>query len=171
MEGGFKPVAVALALLAGFIAVGYASISSSGYMSVSDLAGLDSRARVTVQGTIQPLGRGEATLTLGGEEYRVKAMGSYGIARTGDGRILAVFILGGGGHRILAVYDATGEYSVYAAGNALSSDVVVAGTYDPQARATLKLPDGTTAEYPVIRVDAILKGCHNSYNQPAERTG
>lgn len=165
MEGGFRPVAVALVLLAGFIVVGYASISSSGYMSVSDLAALDSKAKVTVQGAVQPLGRGEALLILGGEEYEIEAMGSYGVAREDDGRVIAIFIIGDGANKVLAVYDATREYAVYMAGNALSSEVVVAGTYDPQAKALIQLPDGTTAEYPVIRIDTILKGCHESYSR------
>lgn len=146
------------------ITIGYMSISQSSYKSVADLAGVEKRVKVTVEGVVEPVLNENYTLLLDGEEYLVEGHGSYGVARDNSGKIYAVFILSGGNVAVLALYDVGENIEAYQLGSGLSSKVVVSGVYDPTINATLIGPGGRV-ELPYLKVTAILKGCHSSYQK------
>jgi len=165
-----KAAVVAAVLVIAFLGVGYMSLSSSSYKKVSELAGLSGKTKVTVEGTIVPMGRGNFTLYINGEPYSVHAMGSYGVAQDAFGHVYAVFILGDREFQVLAFYDVGDNYVAFQTGSALKSDVVVSATYDPGSTALLVTPDGQFS-FPLLEVDSILKGCHESYKQESATIG
>lgn len=156
--------AVALAvILAG---IGYASLASSSYKSVSDLLEAKRTVKATVEADVVPIGQGVYTLILGDKVYTLEAKGSYGVARDPSGEVYAVFLISDGKHTMLAFYDATDEYMAYQMGSGLSSNVVLSVTYEPGLTAILKTPNGDV-QLPAVLVNSILKGCHTSYSQGA----
>lgn len=162
--------AVAAVVFAAVLAgVGYASIASSSYKSVTDLLASSRPVKATIQAGVAPLGSGVYTLEVDGRVYIVEARGTYGVARGDDGRVYAVFLVTDGRHAALAIYDATGEYAAYQAGWSLSTTVVLGVTYEPGATATLRTPTGSLS-LPLVTVNSILKGCHSSYGQGAATT-
>lgn len=165
-----KAAIIAAILVVAFLGIGYMSLSSSSYKKVSELAGLDRKSKVTVEGTIVPIGKGEYTLYIDGKTYTVDAMGSYGVARDAEGNVYAVFILGDQKFQVLAFYDVGDNYVAFQTGSALKSSVVVSATYDPNDKATLVTPSGTI-QLPLLKVDSILKGCHESYKQESATIG
>ncbi len=166
-----KALALAAVFLAAIAGVGYLSLSSSSYKSVSDLLAADHKVKATVQGQVVPLGKGVYMLNIDGETLRVEAHGSYGVAHAPDGGVYAVFVISDGDNAVLAVYKlGEREYAAYLAGTGLKSNVVVSGVYDPDSTAVLVTPQGAL-HLKVLYVDAILKGCHESYQQGAATTG
>lgn len=165
-----KAALAAVALAVVLAGVGYASVSSSSYKSVSDLLSAKRTVKATLEADVVPLGRGVYTLVIGDKVYSLEARGAYGVVRDPSGKVYAVFLLGDGRHVVLAIYDATDEYMAYQIGSGLSSRVVAAVTYDPGVTAVLKTPDGGEVELPVAFVGSILKGCHASYAQGAATT-
>jgi len=166
-KGRLKLLIAGAAFVLVIVVVGYLSISQSNYKSVADLAGVKKRVKVTVEGDVIPMGKGPMTLRVGGKVYEVEGYGSYGVARDSEGRVYAVFILGSGGYAVLALYDVSGNLEAYQVGSGLASSVVVTGVYDPRVYAVLE-PLGQQSmavKLPLLRVDAILKGCHSSYQQ------
>ena len=169
-KSGKRVILAGLLFIVAIVTIGYVGISQSSYQTVADLAGISKRTKVTVEGEVAPLGKGTYTLVIDGRVYNVVAQGSYGVARDDSGRIYAVFILAGGDYAVLAIYDVGDEYETYMLSGGLASQVVVSGVFDPQARAILSWPGGQ-AEFPLLVVDAILKGCHNSYSQEVGTRG
>ncbi len=161
-----KAAIAAIALAVVLAGIGYASVASSSYESVSDLLEAKRTVKATVEADVVPLGQGVYTLILGDKVYTLEAKGSYGVARDTSGEVYAVFLISDGKHAMLAIYDATDEYMAYQMGSGLSSSVVLSVTYEPGLTATLKTPNGDI-QIPAVLVNAILKGCHTSYSQGA----
>ena len=166
-----RTLVIVLILLAAIGGIGYMSMEQSNYKPLSDILSLDHKAKVTVEANTTSLGRGNMTLIVGDKVYTVSAHGSYGVARDGEGNVYAVFLLEDDGKTALALYPVGDELLAYQTGSGLQTSVVVSGVYDPSVRAVLVGPDGRSMEFPLIQVDAILKGCHTSYEQSSATIG
>jgi len=166
-----KTLLVALALAAAIALIGYTSMSSSNYSTVDSILEATSKVKVTVEAETLSLGEGTYTLLIDGERYTLEAHGSYGVAWDSEGNVYAVFLLKGEESVALAVYPVGDDLMAYQTGAGLQAKVVVTGVYDPNVRAVIVSPTGQQAELPLIWVDAILKGCHTSYQQEAATIG
>jgi len=166
-----KALLVALVLAAAIALVGYTSMSSSNYSTVDAVLEANRKVKVTVEADTLALGEGTYTLIIGGERYTLEAHGSYGVAWDEEGNVYAVFLLKGEESLALAIYPVGDDLMAYQTGAGLQAKVVVTGVYDPSVRAVLVSPTGQQVELPVIWVDAILKGCHTSYQQEAATIG
>ncbi|KSW11693.1 hypothetical protein CF15_02425 [Pyrodictium occultum] len=160
-------------------AIGLVGIKSSDYRDVSSLKNLEYKAYVTVKGRPVSLS-GTYLLRVGDTLFLVKGYGSYAVAsrvsgpRFGSDDSYAVFILEGqDGHtKILALYSATTFKTLYGGSPAVSSRIVVEGTYDPALEAVLLDPSTgsrVAGPYSVLLVSKIFEGCHESYKAPAGR--
>lgn len=168
--GKRRVILAGILFIVAVVTIGYIGISQSSYQTVADLAGISKKTKVTVEGEVAPLGKGTYTLIIDGKVYNVVARGSYGVATDDSGRVYAVFILASDDFAVLALYDVGDDYETYMLSGGLASKVVVSGVFDPQTRAVLTWPGGQ-AEFPLLLVDAILKGCHNSYSQEVATRG
>lgn len=157
-------IAAGVIFIVVILTIGYMSISQSSYKSISDLADVNKRVKVTVEGTVEPVLKGTYTLIVNGKEYYVEGHGSYGVATDSTGKVYVIFILSGDNFAVLALYDVGENTSAYQLGSGLASNVVVSGIYDPTIKAVLSGPGGSV-ELPYLEVSAILKGCHSSYEQ------
>lgn len=158
---------VVLAGLATLIgAVGFASVLSSSYNDVSSLSSVESEIRVTVQGSPVNLGTGTLVLKVGGEEYMLDARGFYAIPIGGLDSYVLFILEGEDGFRVAALYPARDFIARYGGSPVVESLVVVDGVYEPSAIAVIEDPEtGKTQQLPVLWINAILKGCHSSYQQ------
>ncbi len=133
---GSKLIALALVLLAGIGIAGYVAVRGSGYMDVSDLAGITRETRVTVEGTIV--------------DYKVlKDQGEIMFVLEGrDGsKVLAYFSL----DRFIGIHGrAPGDWM-------LGQEIVVQGVF---------YPGGVPGALGYIDVSELLKGCHTAYEAP-----
>ncbi len=166
-----KTVIVLVILVAAIAVIGYTSMSSSNYGSLDDALSVDKRSKVTIEAETMNMGEGSFYLEAGGERYYVEAHGSYGVAWDEEGNVYAVFLLRGNENVALALYPVGDELMAYQTGTGLQTKVVVTGIYDPSQLALIVYPNGETVELPLIQVDAILKGCHTSYQQEAATIG
>jgi len=165
-----KIVAIAGVFLLVLSVIGYMSISQSNYQDLAGMLSLEKKTKVTVEAEVQPIGTGEMLLHLNGITMTLTGYGSYAVATDPSGKVYAVFLLTDGSNTVLALYEAGEEYLAGQMGSGLMSSVVVTGVYDPSVRAVLETPYGGY-EYPVLYVDAILKGCHSGYTEQAATTG
>lgn len=174
--GSLKPLILASVLFVALLAVGYAAITSSSYMDVSQLADKTRPIRATVKGSPAYLGINQYTLVIGDSMYRLDTYGSYGVAELvqgsgyGPDSSYAVFILeGDNGFKVVALYSAKEFRRLYGGRPVVSERVVVEGVYKPDILATIITPFGEKQQYPVFMVEKILEGCHSSYTEPVGR--
>ncbi len=166
-----KSILVALSLLIAMAAIGYASISASKYNDVSSLAGQSSPVRVTVSGSVVDMGTGGLVMVYNGGVYRVESRGVYAIAENPEtGESYALFLLkGDNGFMVAALYPARDFVTKYGGSPVVEAQIVVDGVYRPDKTVSIGImgSQGFTPLYevPVLEVDAILKGCHSSYQQ------
>ena len=133
---GPKLVALALVLLAGIGIAGYVAVRGSGYMDVSDLAGIARETRVTVEGTIVDYmvlkDQGEIVFVLEGRD---------------GSKVLAYFSL----DRFIGIHGrAPGDWM-------LGQEIVVQGVF---------YPGSVPGALGYIDVSELLKGCHTAYEAP-----
>ncbi len=162
---------VALVLAAAMAVVGYTSMSSSNYSTLDSVLDANKRVKVTVEAETASLGEGAYMLIVGDKHYTVEAHGSYGVAWDEEGNVYAVFLLRGEESLALALYPVGDDIMAYQTGAGLQARVVITGVYDPSVKAVLVSPQAGSVELPLIQVDAILKGCHTSYQQEAATIG
>ncbi len=172
-----KPFILAGVLFVALLIVGFTAMSSSSYMDVSKLRGIDEEAKVVVKGEPLNLGMRKMTMAIGDSQFTISFQGSYGVAehaggpRFGDEDSYAVFLLKGeDGFTVLALYSARSFIQAYGGAAAVEGTVVVEGMYNPSVVATIYNPfTGASSQYKVVMVDKILEGCHSSYEKPAGR--
>lgn len=186
MAGGkrVKALVFALAFFAALLVVGLASVKSSNYKDVGQLkAYMEPVSGINVQGYTVLLQPGVYRLIIGDTvfEFTITQPAPYAVAaraygpRLGSDDSYAFFLLrsSDGGFTVAALFSAKTFQSLYGATPVMEERVVVSGEYNPTMKAVLEKMHGTSAvklgEYPVLMVDKILEGCHESYEQPSGR--
>lgn len=179
--GARKTLVFALVFFAALLGIGLMSVKSSNYKDVSQLKSYGEIVRgVNVKGSTYLFQPGVYRLVVKDTvfEFAVQSPSPYAVARRIYGPALgsddeyAVFMLkGSDGFKVLALFSARTFRNLYGGNPVMESSVVVNGVYDPRMKARLLLLHGsqwvTLGEYPVMKVEKILEGCHESYKQPS----
>jgi len=166
-----KTLAVVAILALAIAGAGAAAVLSSSYNDVGSLAGVESSVRVTVEGSTVNLGTGTIILEVNGESYTLDARGYFAVPRGGAEGYVLFLLAGENGFTVAALHDARDFIARYGGNPVVEATVVVDGVYDPNTRARITfLETGETIEVPVLWINAVLKGCHASYEQPPATT-
>ncbi|MCE4610898.1 MAG: hypothetical protein F7B17_02880 [Desulfurococcales archaeon] len=164
-----KALLAVLVLAASIVILGYVSIRESSYNDVGSLKELSAPTRVTVTGDLVDLGDGILLMNYKGGTYTLEARGVYAIAQGPEGEYAVFLLKGGNGFMVVALYPASEFVSKYGGSPLFEEKVIVQGIYMPGETVVIGLPspDGVKPLYeaPLLKVDAILKGCHSSYQQ------
>jgi hypothetical protein len=185
LEKRVRALVFAAVFFVALLGIGLLSVSSSNYKDVSQLRfykepvkGMDVRGRTVL---LQP---GVYYLRIGDTVFKfaVPMPQPYAVAQRVQGPPLgsddkyAVFMLRGkDGYQVVALFSAKTFQQFYGAQPVMEQSVVVEGTYDPGARATLYRDTGNgrlapvSGQLPVFWVSKILEGCHQSYEAPSGR--
>lgn len=188
MDRRKRLIIFAVILFAVMLGVGISAVQSSGYRDVCSVYSLKAPAELVLSGNISYYPPAPGYIVEidgpGGSALLVstpQSSSAYLVARvvknsleelSGDSRY-AVFVLRGSCGRVAVALYSASEFIQKYGGNPVVSDVVVIdAVYRPGLTAKIFTRDGRLVYTgPVLLVNKILKGCHESYQETAATVG
>ncbi len=189
MDRRKRLIVFAVILFAVMLGVGISAVQSSGYRDVCSLSSIKRPDTVVVAGQLTPIGTRNAYVRVvapGGQALLVSTPLSgldYLVAKVVRGNLnllagdneYAVFVLNGTsckGAYAVALYSATEFQSKYGRSPVWEKEVVVQAKYYPGVYAEVYDAQGHLLyKGPVLLVEKILKGCHESYKETVATVG
>ena len=187
MDRRKRLIVFAVILFAVMLGVGISAVQSSGYRDVCSLYSLSTPEELVVSGNVSYYPAAQLVVEIRGPNGTAvlvstpQSGASYLVARVvrnsldvlADDQEYAVFTLRGRCGRVaVALYSATEFKSKYGTSPIVSDVVVVDAVYHPELTAYIYTRNGRLVySGPVLLVNKILKGCHESYQETAATVG